>query len=65
MYFHYTSHMLLYSLYLVVVVHVGVEVRHSVEAEHHGGEQVVGVEAIPSCQYGSQYTTVLKDVILP
>jgi hypothetical protein len=57
--------MLLYSLYLVVVVHVGVEVGHSVEAEHHGGEQVVGVEAIPSCQYGSQYTTVLKDVILP
>jgi hypothetical protein len=36
--------------HLIIVVHVGVEVGDGVEAEDHGGHQVVGVEAVAPFQ---------------
>jgi hypothetical protein len=37
-------------MHLIIVVHVGVEVGDGVEAEDHGGHQVVGVEAVAPFQ---------------
>ncbi len=36
--------------HLIIVVHVGVEVGDGVEAEDHGGHQVVRVEAVTPFQ---------------
>jgi hypothetical protein len=38
------------KMHLIIVVHVGVEVGDGVEAEDHGGHQVIRVEAVAPFQ---------------